>query len=556
MQRALDPYRAVKMNSSRRGSGLNAVWQIERKGQRMIVKTYSRRRPLGSSAISALCYWMEGRTTCSARGRCRTELRNLDLWRKAGFGVPRVVPLRFDPELPVPYCVLEYVEGTELLSLLADRRVDFAVRERVFIGFIEEWGRRHAVALARKEPRLVQEHATLAHVLVAGDRLTTFDLEVSYWNRRNIRVLIGREVLGCIRSLLRRVAAEEAGRFLAVLAATYRPREILESIHEEVFGNPNPLKRLVYRIDRIRRHRSGSVTKYHAAECLLDAVREENRTRVLRPFVRKIRSDAMSSCYGADGSLELRLPEEFIKEVRETLVWSAEVARETRIVFKLYRHLDLLKWWRGHLFRGRAEREYDRLRVLFEAGVRCCEPVVFARNVSAEDGRYELLGTREIDGVRKMRVMLESSDGTREAPDLDPLFETVRSMHAAGVYHGTLTPNNIVVRTPPGKAFAYYVIDLPRAFDFPYDLAGTRMAWCDLLHFVHRHSAVRKTPEWLRILDYYGFSESNKARFREALNRYHPTKHMRYRNRVEFGIRSWWAKKLGLQQGRPYPRSA
>ena len=254
-------------------------------------------------------------------------------------------------------------------------------------------------------------------------------------------------------------------------------------------------------------------------------------------------------------SVDLRLPDKLIKDSYETLVWGDELPDGTRGVFKLYRHRNIFRWWSGKCARCRAEREYDRLLILHQAGVNCAEPLFFGRGRDRLHGRYDIICTREIPHAGQLKAYLMDQKKRNGNPDLSRLMKTLRSLHAAGVYHGSLTPNNIVVSQPPGEDPSFYVVDLPRGTDFPYDLGPTKMGWYDIVHFIHRTSAEAGEEACLAILDVYGFSDRKKAQLMQFLRAYKPSKWLRYRLRNEFGLNAWFSRKLHQREGTPYPKA-
>ncbi len=263
----------------------------------------------------------------------------------------------------------------------------------------------------------------------------------------------------------------------------------------------------------------------------------------IRPVIKSVR--ALDPDLRTGALWELRLPDEFMKKVHHTFVWSDEVASGVRMFFKMYRHRKLPTWWKSKALRFRAEREYDRLNILHQAGVPCSEPMLFACGVSPEHGRYEVLGTREVPYSRKMADFLRDFKDVELRPNLTALFQTIRRMHTAGVYHGTLTPNNIVVSEPPGEPVAFHVIDVPRAIDFPWDLRGTKMAWFDLIHFTYRTAPFIGVDACLPILKEYEFSANHRDRFLRHLMGYRTSKLLRLRLKYEFAVKAWLAKRHG-----------
>ena len=281
--------------------------------------------------------------------------------------------------------------------------------------------------------------------------------------------------------------------------------------------------------------------------------RELTNSELVRPVVQSVR--ALGDYLHRGEPWEIKLPDKFMKKVDHTYVWSNEVDPGVRMFFKMYRHRHLTTWLKSKATRFRAEREYDRLCILHQAGVPCSEPLVFAYGTSPEHGRYEVLGTREIPYARKMAIYLRSAEDSGEQVDLSLLFQTIRQMHAAGVYHGTLTPYNILVSEPPDGPNSFYVIDLPRAVDFARDLLGTKMAWYDLIHFTYRTSAYIGLDACLPLLELYDFTDEDKQRFKAQLAHYRTSKLRRFHRRNKLNLKAWWEKRRH-QGERPPNRQA
>lgn len=239
---ALAPYAARRINVSRRGSGLNATWRLQLPdGRPAILKTYALRRSPAKTALLRLAHRVEGRTSYSAAARQATERRNLLAWRDAGFLVPAV--LDFPPagakRLPVPSLCLEFVEGPLLSDWLADPQRDTKEKDAVFRLFLVEWGRRHQAAMQQTDRRLVQEHGSLDHVIVAPTGFVTFDLEVSYTAMRSMENVVSSEICGYLRSMFRRLDQAEARRLLRLTAESYPRKDFLETIYVRLFHHPS-----------------------------------------------------------------------------------------------------------------------------------------------------------------------------------------------------------------------------------------------------------------------------------------------------------------------------
>jgi len=260
------------LNVSARGTGLNALWMVALSGAPLVIKTYSRRRSPGRTALSHLAHVLSGRTGYTAGARWRTERANLALWRQAGFDVPRVFPERPAAEIPLPHVCMEYVAGTLLSEYLADPDVPAPEREAVFIRFAHEWAARHARADRDSEIRLIQEHGTIEHVMLAGDRLVTFDLEVSYRDSRHVRYYIAEELCAYVRSLFRTQSLPMADHLLGLLVRHYPERQYLASVCAQLLRGGSRWGRAARAFDRRYLRHPGKMHKYRAAQAISDAM--------------------------------------------------------------------------------------------------------------------------------------------------------------------------------------------------------------------------------------------------------------------------------------------
>ncbi|MFC1497588.1 hypothetical protein ACFLS1_03820 [Verrucomicrobiota bacterium] len=267
LSEALASYSPQQLEVSRRGSGLNAVWKIDINGKPAVLKTYSSRRGPIKTFLSNIEHFLSGRTPYTPSARYHTERENLRLWKKAGFDVPDIMEHHFDPEIPLPHLCLEYVEGSLLSSHLANTSILDKEKNNVFREFVEQWANRHQAAAQSSNPRLIQEHATLDHVIFSHDRFVTLDLEVSY-KRQNIKALIAHEICGYMKPLFKRLPDKEADHFLELLVKHYPHRQYLEAIYTELLENPNPLVRLIHFLDRRLKKRGKTATKFEVARRL------------------------------------------------------------------------------------------------------------------------------------------------------------------------------------------------------------------------------------------------------------------------------------------------
>ena len=267
----LSPWQAERLDGSLRGSGLNAVYRIQRPDGPAILKTFSNRRNHWESFWTHLGNGLSGRTGYTARDRHRTEAANLALWRAAGLDVPRLLPDPPGLRLDLPHLCMEFVDGKLLSAHLADEHVPLPERDATFVRFLECWAARHALAAERRDSRLIQEHGSFEHVLRSGARLVTFDLEVSFWRGRPVPAARVDEICGYFRSLFRLLPEPLARHYFDLAVARYPRREFLREVPRLLFRNPAPVVRLMHALDRRKKRKPGTWHKYRIAEMLAAA---------------------------------------------------------------------------------------------------------------------------------------------------------------------------------------------------------------------------------------------------------------------------------------------
>jgi tRNA A-37 threonylcarbamoyl transferase component Bud32 len=221
----------VVLAASPRGGGRHLVVRVTLGGRPVVVKLYARKRARLQAVLREIGVHFVGRSSTLPSRRCAMERAVLELWRRHGFDAPEVLDLELPFAERRPYLVLEFVMGRDLRTMLADPAVPFAQKQDLLVRFGPLWGRRHDLALALREPRLIQVHPGFHHVLVAGERLVHFDFELAYTNPRAIAGLVQREIVGFLRTL-RTSAADGYERLLAPLIDSYGARERITAAAE------------------------------------------------------------------------------------------------------------------------------------------------------------------------------------------------------------------------------------------------------------------------------------------------------------------------------------
>ena len=216
---------------------------------------------------------VRAKTPTTVAARLATERDLLAVWREAGCDVPADLTAR-SPELAHQrVTLLEHVRGPLLGRLLAAGRLSRDERDDLLRRFAAAWGRRHGLALDRREARLVQEHGTFLHVIVSGERLVTIDLEQAFRPRRDVLPLVAKEIVAYVRSLAKGADPDVFRGDLEALVAAYPRREILAGAVREYLDSPSPWRRIVWRLDRrFRRDRRRALGKYRALEVLRDVL--------------------------------------------------------------------------------------------------------------------------------------------------------------------------------------------------------------------------------------------------------------------------------------------
>lgn len=168
----------------------------------------------------------------------------------------------------------------------------------------------------------------------------------------------------------------------------------------------------------------------------------------------------------------------FIKREEGTWVWRMTDPRGRRLVAKMYRRRGLLTVLRSRAFRFRVEREHRRLVHLVRHGIPCTPPFGWRSGYSKTHGHHEVLLTEEVRGALQLRDYLLGGGGTDILPHL---FRLVRKMHESGFCSQTLYDTNVLVRSEGRVEDRCLISDVPRSWTFPAGIAGTTLAWYDVL---------------------------------------------------------------------------
>ena len=256
---------AFVLNVSKRGDGRHRILKIEHEGRPVVVKCYGPKRNKLRTVLRQFgSLVIVGKSSVTAKARCRTERETLTLWHNEGFDVPRVYPIDF-PSLE-PCVAMEWIPG-QTVSDFIHARDESLETKKVLIGrFTEILARRHDRALALNESRLLFEHPTLSHVIRCGDRLVHFDFEMVFTWKRDLDRLVRRELAGFIRPLVRKSRKEETDGLLKIMVRTYPEKARLGHVLNELerFGSV-PVVRRLERFQRLTFFRKKGNTETAAA---------------------------------------------------------------------------------------------------------------------------------------------------------------------------------------------------------------------------------------------------------------------------------------------------
>lgn len=224
----------------------NYLYKVPFRDRWAVLKVYyGSRSRLGYAYKTFVHVCFENHTSLMPKARRRVEAECLELWRSCGFrvfGTYDDVTVEGLPE--GGYTLFEYVPGTRFQEYFAEPTHSLDDKLAMWRRFLDEWHRRHRMAIERREPRLAHENGSLEHVLIHGDELVYFDFEMAFRSRRRVKEFVAREILAFLKSLGRCVGSEQWDALLEETVRSYASRELLEYTHRFACRNPNPFWRL------------------------------------------------------------------------------------------------------------------------------------------------------------------------------------------------------------------------------------------------------------------------------------------------------------------------
>lgn len=195
-----------------------------------VLKLYRERyTAIGSFCSSGSHRLLERKRGISPKARYRTEVATLAKWKEHGFDVfqhlDMPLPEQFDP----PGIWLEYCPGKTMGEIFKDPEIEEVEKVELVTRLARDSGWRHKVAFQLNEPLLVQEHATIRHVMVYGDRLIRFDFENGFLPKFHIVEALAQELASCLKSIVR-CSGEASDPLFAAFASAYPEPALLREV--------------------------------------------------------------------------------------------------------------------------------------------------------------------------------------------------------------------------------------------------------------------------------------------------------------------------------------
>ncbi len=258
----------------------NFLYKIPYRDGWAVLKVYYGSRTPWQNVAKSLENISAGQTTYMPKTRRRIERECIELWQRHGFRVFNVyddVTVTAPGCSPGGYAVLEYVDAPKLDAWLRDTNRPLDERLQLYRRFLAEWGRRHAVAIREKEPRLVHENGDGKHVLIMDDgSFLWFDFEMIYRNRNHVDRHVSHEIIQYLWYLNGNSSDDFRDRLLSETVAHYPDRERLRAAYDFFFKHPNLIHRQARFLERrFKRKARSADSKYGVASRLLEALNSQ-----------------------------------------------------------------------------------------------------------------------------------------------------------------------------------------------------------------------------------------------------------------------------------------
>lgn len=270
-------FNGVLLDRSYHGKGLHRTYLInfgdDEEPDRAVVKCFGPRSGPFNVFLRSLANFFTGRTGVYAKRRYKTERKVIEVWRENGFGTFTIIddlPPQFAGRL---WLVTRYADGVTLDAFLADQSVGQARKDEVMTRFWAQTARRQALALEKRQRRLIPSNPTLKHVMLMPDgEMLFFDFEVAFVRFASVKTLIGRELTGYVRSMRRILNTEQFNHNLKVMVRVFPEPQYLGYV-TRVGKSLNPVIRLCQILGRAFSSKDHGA-RIVAAKALLRAQKE------------------------------------------------------------------------------------------------------------------------------------------------------------------------------------------------------------------------------------------------------------------------------------------
>lgn len=248
----------------------NFLYRVPFQNGWALLKVYYGSRGVWGNLTRSLDNWLSGQTSYMPRTRLRVEQGCIELWRRHGFRVFETYP---DVKVTAPGCppggymLFEYVDCPKLDAFLRDESRSVEERLTLYRRFLPEWSRRHELAVAEREPRLVHENGDGKHVMILNDgRFLWFDFEMVYRSRGDVALHVSHEIIQYIWFLMRNTPQEISEELIRETVAHYPRPKRLQAAYDFFFQHPKRGQRLARALDRRLRARARRAdSKYSVA---------------------------------------------------------------------------------------------------------------------------------------------------------------------------------------------------------------------------------------------------------------------------------------------------
>lgn len=215
----------------------------------------------------------QGQTSYMPRTRLKVERDCMRTWQKHGF---RVFEVFDDVEVEAPglrqdgYLLMEFMVRPKLNNYLADSSIPEDERFTTYRRWLQEWSRRHDVAIAERDPRLVHENGDGKHVYILEDGgFLWFDFEMIFRSPNRVADYVSHEIIQYVWNIHKNIPEEIRERLLDETVAGYPDRERLLRSYDYFFRNPRFFQRMGRAFDRRFYKRARKPTsKYNIARRL------------------------------------------------------------------------------------------------------------------------------------------------------------------------------------------------------------------------------------------------------------------------------------------------